>query len=289
MTDTTGASVSGGNGEAAPITSSPAPGTVPTTSEPAATWYSGFDQETLGWMENRGLTKMDQNKALEAAINGHRNAEKYMGVPADKLARIPDWEKADKVELDQFFGKLGRPSSPNDYKLPLPEGSSPEFAKEASTWFHEAGLNERQANAVVTKWNDYVQSITVRETETAQSKFQEQEASLKREWGAAFEQEVGFAKNATRALGLNEQQVSALENALGFDGLLKMMNSIGKKTGEAKFVTGESSTNGPMTPAQAKARIDTLRNDKEWVNKYLSGNVDARAEMERLHQFMVAA
>ena len=37
-----------------------------------------------------------------------------------------------------------------------------------------------------------------------------------------------------------------------------------------------------MTPEAAQAKLKDLRADKEWSQKYLSGNVDAKAEMARL-------
>lgn len=271
-----------GQGEAAPIGVSPAPGQgAAPAADHGISWLNGASEDVVGYVQNKGW------KDPAAVIDGYRNLEKFVGVPQDKLLRLPDWNKADKVELDQFYNKLGRPADPKGYELPLPEGDSGEFAEWAKGIFHESGLTATQAKNIAAKWNEYQQQIAQKMGETGKQNFQMQEANLKREWGAAFDQEVGYAKKAAKNLGLQEGQIDALQASLGFDGLMKMMNSIGKKLGEDQFVSGGASKDGPMTPAGAKARINALRADKDWVQKYLSGNADARAEMERLQIYAV--
>lgn len=264
------------------IGSSPAPGQgAAPAADTSVSWLSGANEDTIGYVTNKGW------KAPTDIVEGYRNLEKYVGVPQDKLLRLPDWNKADKVELDQFYNKLGRPADPKGYELPLPEGDSGEFADWAKGIFHESGLTATQAKNIAAKWNEYQNSQAQKVNEIGQQKFQEQESTLKREWGQAFEQEVGFAKKAAKGLGLQEAQIDALQSVLGFDGLMKMMNSIGRKLGEDNFVSGGPSGDGPMTPANAKAKIQALKGDKDWVQKYLSGNIDARKEMERLQMMAV--
>lgn len=275
MSDTPIASAESGNGAPAAVANAPAPAAE-------SSWYSGYDADTVGWLENRGLTKVDQSEALKNLTNGFRNAEKYIGAPSDKLVRLPDFDKADKVELDQFYGKLGRPSDAKEYNLQVPEGEGRDFAEWAQGTFHEAGLSKHQANALTAKWNEYVAGVKEGENTSYQEKVAMQEASLKNEWGQAYDKQMGLAKNAAQSLGLDRQKVDALEKALGYDGLMKMLADVGAKTGESEFISGNSSFNGPMTPNQALSKIETLKQDKEWVGKYLAGNTEAKAEMERL-------
>lgn len=271
MTDIA-ASADGGNGVAQPA--------APVQNE---TWYGGFDQETTGWLENRGLTKLDEKSALPELVKGFRNAEKFVGAPADKLVRIPDWDKADKVELDQVYSKLGRPNDPKEYNIPIPDGQPGDMADWARNVFHEAGLSKRQAEMVASKWNELGANLSQHDTQAKQQGWKDQEAKLRTEWGNAYDKNDSIAARTIDSLGLKENQLAALRDSLGFDGAMKMLASIGEKLGEADFVSGEgSSSNGPMTPAQAVSRIAQLRGDKEWVTKYVAGNVEVRNEMERL-------
>ncbi len=276
------ASTPDGNGQAAQTST---PVAQPATEPTQTSWYSGLDQDIAGWAENRGLTKMDANAAAVAAAKGHYNAEKYMGVPADKLLRIPDWDKADKVEIDQFFNKMGRPADAKDYQLKVPDGVDPTFSEFAKGMFHEAGLTPRQAATLNEKWNAYVQETIANQGAAYQQEIERQDRALRQEWGHAYEGELKSAQKAAMGLGLKPEQIDALESALGYSGLMKMMNSIGKKIGEDSFVSSgqnNGSFNGAMTPAAAKSRITMLQGDKEWTSKYLGGNVQARAEMEKL-------
>lgn len=269
MTDTV-ASTDGGNGAPA----------APVQNE---SWFGGFDQETTGWLENRGLTKLDEKAALPELVKGFRNAEKFVGAPADKLIRIPDWDKADKVELDQIYNKLGRPNDPKEYNIPVPEGSPTDMAEWARSVFHEAGLSQRQAQLVASKWNELGASLSEHDVQAKQQAWKDQEAKLRMEWGNAYDKYDSVAARTIDSLGLQEPQLAALRDSLGFDGAMKMLASIGEKLGESDFVSGEGgSTSGPMTPAQAVSRISQLQGDREWVAKYIAGNAEARNEMERL-------
>jgi hypothetical protein len=270
------ASADGGNGAET--------GATGEVAAPVNSWHSGFDQETVGWLDNRGLTKLDEKSALPELVKGFRNAEKYIGTPAEKLLKLPDWDKADKVELDQFFGKLGRPAESKDYNINVPEGTPRDFADWAQGIFHEAGLNPRQANAITDKWNEYMGSMNNVQTEQQQQATKDQEASLRHDWGNAYDKQLSIAKNAAASIGLTPEKVDALQSALGYDGVMKMMADIGGKIGEAGFVGGDSGSNfnGVLTPSQAVARLANLQSDKEWVGKYMNGNMEAKAEMTRL-------
>jgi len=268
MTDI--ASTDGGNGAA------------PAAPVENTSWFGGFDQETSGWLENRGLTKLDEKAAIPELVKGFRNAEKFVGAPADKLIRVPDWDKADKIELDQIYTKLGRPNDPKEYNIPVPEGQPRDIADWAQGVFHEAGLSQRQAQMVASKWNELGAGITEQTAQAKQQAWKDQETKLRMEWGAAYEKQDAVAARTIDSLGLKEEQLAAIRDSLGFDGAMKMLASIGEKLGEADYVSGEGGSNGPITPAQAVSRISQLQQDKEWTAKYLAGNAEARNEMARL-------
>jgi hypothetical protein len=259
-------------------------GAAPAAAPESTTWYGSFDQETSGWLENRGLTKLDEKAAIPELVKGFRNAEKYIGTPADKLVKIPDWDKADKVELDQIYQKLGRPNDPKEYKLPVPDGQPRDFADWAEGVFHEAGLSARQAAAVTNKWNEYVGGMVEGETASKQQMLKDQESGLRSEWGQAYDKYDTIAANAITSLGIEDKQLAAIRDSLGFDGAMKLFAKIGEKLGEPDYHSGDSrqGNSGPLTPAQAVSKISALQSDKEWVGKYLAGNVESRAEMERL-------
>jgi hypothetical protein len=250
----------------------------------ADSWHSGFDQETVGWLDARGLTKLSEKEALPALVKGFRDTQKFVGAPADKLLRLPDFDKADKVELDQFYNKLGRPAESKGYDIPIPDGVDSSFADAAKAKFHELGLTSKQGKALAEWNNQFGAELSVQQQGAQQQQAKDQEASLKHEWGEAYDKQMSIAKNAATSMGFTPEKVDALQSALGYDGVMKMMASIGEKLGESGFVSGDSSTsfNGALTPAQAVSKISVLQGDKDWTAKYLAGNAEARAEMTRL-------
>ena len=267
----------GGNGSE-PQTQSSAPATT-------GAWHEsmGFDADTVGWLENRGLTKMDTKEALKNSINGFRSAEKYLGVPKDQLLRIPNFEKAEQSELNSFYDRLGRPNDPKGYNIELPEGASPEFADWAKGMFHEAGVPARQAEKIAAKWNERMGGQMEQSKQEQVQRSQEQQQNLAKEWGDAFEQQTGFAKQAAGSLGISPEQIDALQQTMGYDGVMKFFANIGEKMGEPAYVGGSGGNdNAPMTPQRAQAQIKELQSDREWTAKYLAGNADARAKMDRL-------
>lgn len=250
---------------------------APVAAAPAADapWYSGIQDEGL-----RGFAELKGWKDPAAAIDSYRNLEKLRGVPENELARIPKADDADGWKA--FYSKLGRPENAAGYELPIPDGDDGAFAKTAAEWFHEAGLTPAQAKMLAGKNNEYIQSqVQAYNEQVAQQ--QEQELSqLKGEWGQAFDQNTEIARRAAKQFGINEDQMSKLEDSLGTKGLLQFFHNIGSKIGEHPMQGGGNDSGFKLSPAAAKERINQLMQDREWATRYLNGGANEKAEMERL-------
>ena len=279
MTDAVSTGATGDGGNPAPAAAPAAPAAAPA---PAAPWYGTFDQDTVGWLENRGLTKLEATAALPEVIKGFRNAEKYIGVPAEQIVRLP---KADAPQeaWNDVYTKLGRPADPNGYEVKIPEGVDGSFADWAKNSFHELGISKTQGEQLASRWNEFVG----KQTEVSQAQYKntvaEQNNALRAEWGQAYDQNVNIAKRAAQEFGIDAQTVDKLEQSLGFDGVFKMLHNIGSKIGESSFTAGEAQS-AISTPNAAVAKIKMLQQDKGFVEKYIAGNAEARAQMEALHK-----
>lgn len=253
------------------------------TSTQSGSWYSSYDTDTVGWLENRGLTKLEPTAALPEVIKGFRNAEKYIGTPAEQLIRVPKADAPNDAWND-VYNKLGRPSDAKEYQLPIPDGADPAFADWAKGQFHELGLTKTQGEKLASKWNEYVGSIGEQQTAQYQNSVAEDTNSLKAEWGQAFDQNIKVARQAANSFGVDVATIDKLEQAMGFAGVMKFFNNLGSKIGEDSFVSGDSNSSNVMTPKGAEARIKALMSDPDFSTKYLSGQVEAREEMSRLHK-----
>jgi hypothetical protein len=265
-----------------PSLSSPQP-TMPSLT-PAPTvasssdWTSSLSEDVRGYVQNKGF------KDPGAAIEAYRNLEKLRGVPEDRLLKLP--EKDDDTQgWDGIYQKLGKPATPEGYKVQTKDA---EFGKWAQGTFHELGLSTKQAEKLMGKWNAYAENLNKGQLESYHQKVEQDNQSLKTEWGQAFDQNIGVAQRAARGLGFDATTIDALEKSMGFSGVMKLMHGLGAKMGEGNFVSGDARTSnftGAMTPEAAKNRITALRSDPTFVQKYTSGDASAKEEMEKLHRF----
>lgn len=248
---------------------------------PAATdWTSSFNDDMKGYATNKGWKDPSQ------LLDSYRNLEKLQGVPQDQLLKLPKSD-AEAAEWTPIFKRLGRPDTADGYKLEIPQGQDPAFSKQASEWFHELGLSEKQGQNLTKKWNEYQANQGKGATEAFGAKVQEQKGILKKDWGAAHDQNVQIAARAAREFGVGAKALDALDASIGHDATMKLFHQIGAKMGEANFHSGNggNGNNGPMTPVQAQSKIKTLKSDPSFTKKYLEGDHGARVEMQRLHEF----
>lgn len=258
----------------------PAPGAGDGGAGAAADWTATFSDDVRGVIQTKGW------KSPADAIGSYMNLEKLLG--ADKAGRGVVLPKDDAAadEWGAFYNRLGRPDSAEGYKLPVPDGDAGAFAKTAASWFHEAGLTGKQAEALAAKWNEHVGGTM----QAQQAEFEQKAAvdlqDLQREWGDQFEAQAELARRARRESGLSEAEGQAIERALGLKKAAQVFAMLGKQFAEAPVKGGEGAGRGSFgaTPEDAKARISALKADAGWTAKYLSGDTDARSEFERLHR-----
>jgi hypothetical protein len=264
---------------AAPAVDPAAAPAAPAAPAPEA-WTAKFEPEVKGYAELKGW------KDPAEAVRSTMNMEKLLGVPADQIIRMP---KADDAEgMTKVFDRLGRPAKADGYKFTAPEGAGENFVKNAQGWFHEAGLTEGQAAKVVEKFGADVAQTRKAAAEAEALRAKEGVEKLNKEWGAAMDKNTAIVDGVAREFGMSAEQVLGLRKALGPDGAMKFLYSIGQKLGEDTFVAQNGGPKGfgnVMTPDAAKARITALKADKEFREKLVNGNVEAKAEWDRLHKF----
>lgn len=266
-----------------PPAGTPPAGTPPAGTPPAASWTDGLDAPTQAFVAER------QWKGIGDALTSYRNLEKLTGVPPEQIIKLP--KDMNETAMGEVYDRLGRPKSAADYKLAeTVKGADPEFAKTASGWFHEAGLNASQANKVAAKWQAHVEAQDKATLTAYNAKVEADKLALKTEWGANHDAHIEMAKTAGKAFGMTDAHIVALERVMGYAGVHKFLANIGSKLGEAEFVQGGGKPGDftGMTPERAQARIAELKSNAEFKAKFahkdplVSG--EARAEMRRLEK-----
>jgi hypothetical protein len=247
-------------------------------------WTSALTPEMRGFVQNKGFK--DPAGLIESYQNSESLIGKLTGAGKDRILVLPD--RADAPEWNAVHEKLGRPKDAKGYELPIPEGSDPKFAEAAATKLHELGVPKEAGQKLGAWWNEQVAAMQKADQAQAETRRTEAASSLKKEWGAAYQQNMDLVDSTAAKLGLSDQHVTALGQALGNAEAAKLIHKLGLKTGEHGFTSGDSKTGGggALTPAAAQARINDLKNDRSFVDRLTKGEIGAKEEWDRLHRQM---
>ena len=251
-------------------------GVAPTAQpSPNSVWSAALDEETKSYVSNKGW------KEPTDILMSYRNLEKFAG-GSKNLVELPGAD-ADETALNAFYARLGRPEDPEQYGLEVPQGGNAEMVQ----WFKSAafkhGLNQKQAAALYTEFNGMSGSMQEKLQAQMAQDSQQQVASLKQEWGQAYDQNISAGRRAVAALGYDEGRLAAIEDKLGAAEMLKLFATVGSKMGEDSFVGDRDPSGGfALTPAAATNQISDLKMDKEFMAQYLKGMPDAVGKMRRL-------
>ena len=245
--------------------------TAPTST---GNWWDNIEDSDLkGYVANKGW------KDSTELARGYQNLEKLLG-----SEKLPMPKGDDDVEgWNKLYTKLGRPETPEGYGIKAAEGQDPTLANAAASKFHELGLTEKQGQALTNWWAEQSQGLLDAQSAAQAQSAEQAIAELKNEWGNKYDENVELGRRAAREYGLDADALGKIEGALGTKGLLDLMAKIGRGQGEAEFI-GQGKTSFGMSPEAARARIQSLKGDAEWTQRYLKGDADARAELERLHR-----
>lgn len=245
----------------------------------------GLDNDAMALVNDR------QWKGIPDVLSSYRNLEKLSGVPLDRIIKLPGAN--DPVESwGAVYDRLGRPKAATDYKIPLPEGDTGEFAKVIAPIFHAAGLSQGQVQQIAEKHNAFIAEQTKQATEAAKTAHAAEMTQLQTEWGADYAKNNDIVDKAAESFGMTKEQVLALKQAMGPRAAMKFLHNIGSKIAvEGSFVAGDKGGGSgfdAMNSQMAIAKIEANRTDRTFVEKFNSKDPvvrgQARAEMERLHQ-----
>lgn len=242
-------------------------------------WTAGFGDDLKGYVQNKGF------KDPSALAESYRQYEKLLGVPQDQIVKKPK-DFSDKAAVNEYYAKLGRPEKPDGYGFAAPEGGNPELAEWAKNQFHELGLTSQQGKELFAKWNEKIGAATTAQLEASKVALQAQEATLKKTWGAGYDQNVQVAKQGANKFGLDEATLDGIESVLGYQKTMELFHKIGSATGEHAFVGANAGSGSPgqMSPEAARQKITGLMRDKDFVQKLENKSSQEVTEWNSLHK-----
>ncbi len=262
---------------AAALAAVPPPAATPPVTPPAAApdWTTGLAEDDRGYVTNKGF------KTPQDVLTSYRNLEKTFGVPQERLLKLP--ENLDSPEARAVWERLGAPKEAKDYNL-VKDGTDKQLAEWAQGIFHETGIPVKAAEKIIAKWNERATAEQTQSKEKFDSMVTNSEAALKKDWGAAYEQNINLAKQGVKALELTGAEVDGLERTIGRERLFKKLRDIGAGIGEAPFVGGRPAPDAHMGPEQARQKLNEMMQDRGFTTKFIAGDTEAKAQMERLQK-----
>ncbi|ENS1725360.1 hypothetical protein [Klebsiella variicola] len=156
--------------------------------------------------------------------------------PAAFIEKLPD--DGDEKGWQDLYAKLGRPEKIEDYGIKPPEGSDGTFLNTALSWMHESGLNKKQAETVIHKFNEYA----AEQQKSAQENIANQNAANRekviKSWGSEVEANTAILQNAVQRF-FPDAVIEKFNTAglLNDPDLVNAVLAIGKALGEDKTVT----------------------------------------------------
>lgn len=225
------------------------------------------------------------------AVRGHRELERLLG--ADRAGRTVTLPKDDAPaeEWAKFHDRMGRPPSPDGYKLAVPDGMPADFAKSAAGKFHELGLSARQAESLSSWWNSTVAGQAQAQDAASQTALEAEHKVLEKDWGTGPDAQARreLARRAAVHLGLDAAAIDGIERTAGYSKTMKALAKVGDMLREAGIEgAGEVGSFG-TTPEGARAKRAQLMADQDWRTRAMNPASREWAELQRLDGIIAAS
>ena len=253
---------------APPVTTPVAP---PPSTEPAPfdfTKHIGADGKLLdGWKnglpENlRHEMVLDTTLTVPDAFSQLVNAQKMIG----KNKVVLPTDKSTPQEWEAFHTALGRPKTPDEYKLAIPAGQESMFdqgaIKQARDLFHKAGFNQKQVDALWAFEQSRLEAATTQLQQQEEQEYLAAEKAIVEESGEALEQQKHLANkliaDEVTDPGKREKLLEALNSNKLRPYVFNFLAQIQAKYREQHSGIPASNSPNVMTPGQMVSKAQEL-------------------------------
>jgi hypothetical protein len=204
--------------------------------------------------------------SVDALAGAYVSAQKLIG--ADKIP-VPT-KHTTPEEFRQVLHRIGLPEAAEKYEIKFKQeaGVEEEFAKSFKEQAFKAGVLPNQAQALAEWLSDLKLSTVKQFDEEATKRHQTTAASLKKDWGSAYQQKLARANKALFDMGgegvvdhFNKLGVAADEK------FVRLMAAVGDKLyGEHTVIDGSGSAG--KTPVEIDKEIAALRTSPAFLDKH---------------------
>jgi len=239
------------------VTQQPVTSTTAEQPTVAKSWKETISEE---FRNDPNISKFTE---IDALAKSYINATRMIG--QDKVA-VPNENSTDD-QWQEVYGKLGRPESPDKYKLevqsetaPLDDTAIKQFAENA----HQLGLNNKQAQGILEFYKNSMEGSIQQarvDTETAQANAEQE---LRKEWGRSYDENIkkaGAIAKANMSEDILNMELKDGTRIGDHPSVIKGFASIANLMSEDKLVSTESENVDRGTDYEAE--ISKLVNDRD--------------------------
>jgi hypothetical protein len=250
---------------------------VPSSGQPlgaadaAPDWVAQLEPQLVEVVKHNGW------KSPADAVRNYAALVSYMG--ADKAGRGVVLPKSDEDLLSwPGWEKLGTPARPEDYGIATRPGVDPVLA----SWFegiaHQLRLPKVVAERLVAAWEGQAKELAQQEQSAALARREKERDQLLQEWGFRRLERQELASRGAHVAGLTDEQIAAMELAIGVKPVMEMLARIGGLVSEAKGVPHNA-----LSPRVES--VEALQADPVFMERYRAGDPDA---VRRMNAAMLA-
>lgn len=227
-----------------------------------------LNTETQDWKSNlsdefKNDPTAEKFKDVDGLFKSYKSLQEKIG--KDKVV-VPG-ENASDEERSMFYSAIGRPDTPDSYKIPEetlnkipPELRNEDERKEFSKVAHETGLTGQQYQKLMDwYYNQTGEQIAKQQQNINQSK-KKGENTLRKEWGKAFDSKLQQGERVLDEFGNDKLRNKIKESGLNNDPeFIKFLSQAGEGLSE-DTISGKPA-GALMTPEQAMAEIAKVQGD----------------------------
>jgi hypothetical protein len=198
-------------------------------------------------------------------------------------------EGADEKEWGVVFDSIGRPKTPDDYKMPnvqLKNGMQMNEAeiKEFRAIAHQKGLTQKQFQDVIAyRLNKQMKDFEAAETKAVELK-KSTETALRQKWGANYDERISGINKLLKQFGGENGESFVKKFGVDSDAIA-LLGEILPHLSEATIGNLGIVKGGSLTPEEAKAEIAKIRADEKHPHNIQNhpGHQKAVEDMNRLY------
>lgn len=258
-----------------------------------------LSQQTSEAAKTAFLDGLNEKHRAVATEKGYSSIDDIFAAAqkADGALYLPDFK--DEKATAEFYDKLGRPKTPEEYKFQLPEGDKGEFAKQVAPLLHKAGLTNQQVEMLSGGWNELMagsvasakqaqEEATAKAEEAYNAEQTKQMKDLEEgEWKGNYDKNVELSRQAAKQYDVSPKMLGQLERVWGSKAVMKFFHKIGETIGDDGIHGGAAANNGAINmanPAEAAAKLARLKADPAWRAKFAANDPKAVEEFHALHK-----